>query len=613
MEQRYSYLWMLIPLIALLAVGLFLFVERSGIDYEISYPPMEFLPPNTMSSFDVPKNASTKTLVLYNSAEIVDNDDYIKIVTDTLDSMKVEYETIDVLYDREKINLDGFQAVVITIRDLDSLGSELITITDWEENGGRVMFSTVPDPTTSLFSIYRKLGIQTLTEDFVTSNGVEFTSDLLPGSEGTKMGTDFLEHDSLALTLEPESNVHMVSADDRRVPLLWDYKFGKGHFVFVNTNQFDTRSSRGTIGAAYSLLYDIFVYPVINSSMFFIDDFPSPIPLGQNEIITQEYGRDIQSFYVNVWWPDLLKLASKYGLKYSGGMIETYSFTMTPPFDQEFVIERHQYFGGLLLDSGGELGLHGYNHVPLCLEDAQLNLRYDYPPGWPSVDAMQSSITELHRFAKSIFPNASLKYYIPPSNVLCTSSRAWLPEVLPDLKIIASLYLEDEDPLVYVQEFTEAPDGIVELPRITSDYELDDFMKWSLINELALHYVNSHFVHPDDILSSDRNVKQQGWEYYISKFEEYVDWLSISAPGLRNVPAEVGAMAVQRYNRIRLETNYQNDQYVIALDNFYDEAWLMLRSSKKPISIDGGSITQITSNLYLVQALKPNISINFSE
>jgi hypothetical protein len=72
-------------------------------------------------------------------------------------------------------------------------------------------------------------------------------------------------------------------------------------------------------------------------------------------------------------------------------------------------------------------------------------------------------------------------------------------------------------------------------------------------------------------------------------------------------------MAVQRYNRIRLETNYQNDQYVIALDNFYDEAWLMLRSSKKPISIDGGSITQITSNLYLVQALKPNISINFSE
>jgi hypothetical protein len=428
-----------------------------------------------------------------------------------------------------------------------------------------------------------------------------------------KIGVDFLEHESLGVFLEPECRVHLVSADDAKIPLLWDYKFGEGRFVVVNTNQFDTKSSRGSIGAAYSLLYDVFVYPVINSSIFFIDDFPAPIPFGKNDLITEEYEMDIQNFYVNIWWPDVLELASKYNLKYTGTMIETYSFNMTPPFDNEFVIERHQYFGGIVLDRGGELGLHGYNHVPLCLEDAKLNEMYNYPPGWPSIDAMQLSLLELNRFTSSIFPDAALNVYVPPSNVLCSSSRVWLPQVLPDLKIISSLYLEgDDDELVYVQEFTEAPDGIIELPRITLGYELNEYMIWSLINELSLHYVNSHFTHPDDILSADRNEQKRGWQYLLSTFEEYVKWLSESSPGLRNVTAKTGAMAVQRYDRLEVKTEFEeNEMYVITLGNFYDEAWLMMRSIKKPVIVDGGKITQVTTDLYLIEALEPNIKITW--
>ena len=74
-----------------------------------------------------------------------------------------------------------------------------------------------------------------------------------------------------------------------------------------------------------------------------------------------------------------------------------------------------------------------------------------------------------------------------------------------------------------------------------------------------------------------------------------------------------GAMAVQRFSRLAMETKNNNGALEISLGNFYDEAWLMLRSAKKPLTIDGGVITPVTSDLYLVKASKPKITISFGE
>ncbi|NIR63371.1 MAG: DUF2194 domain-containing protein, partial [candidate division Zixibacteria bacterium] len=56
----------------------------------------------------------------------------------------------------------------------------------------------------------------------------------------------------------------------------------------------------------------------------------------------------------------------KYGIKYTGTILETYIDETSPPFDQTGEIARYKFFGGIILDDGGEIGLHGYNHVPLC-------------------------------------------------------------------------------------------------------------------------------------------------------------------------------------------------------------------------------------------------------
>ena len=345
--------------------------------------------------------------------------------------------------------------------------------------------------------------------------------------------------------------------------------------------------------------------------MFYIDDFPSPIPQGANDLIMEQYGRDIQSFLINVWWPDIETLAAKYGLFYTGAIIETYNDNVTAPFEKQPEIERHQYFGGLVLSQGGEFGLHGYNHVPLCLEESDVNQILGYP-GWPSIEAMELSVFELYTFSKNLFPDNDFVTYVPTSNLLCEQSRTFLPKILPELRVVSGVYLEAEEGLAYEQEFEEAADGIIELPRVIAGYDPSEYMQWAALNELGLHYVNSHFVHPDDVFDVD-NGAMTPWEELRSSFEAYVSWLNTAAPGLRNMTAQEGGAAVQRFDRLLVNSTFDGKNYQMELENFYDEAWFILRSSTPPLNVDGGSFTQIATNLYLIEALQPTITVQIME
>jgi hypothetical protein len=178
--------------------------------------------------------------------------------------------------------------------------------------------------------------------------------------------------------------------------------------------------------------------------------------------------------------------------------------------------------------------------------------------------------------------------------------------------VIAGLYLTGEGGLAYQQEFSESPDGIIEFPRISGGYEPTSYMRWASITELSLHYVNSYYISPSEILADARG-PQTGWEYLYKQFEKYTKWMSENAPGLRNLTALEGGMAVQRFARLAVKMETTGNQVDISLGNFYDEAWLMMRSSKKPVSIEGGNMTPVTSSLYLIQALKDHVVITIAE
>jgi hypothetical protein len=177
--------------------------------------------------------------------------------------------------------------------------------------------------------------------------------------------------------------------------------------------------------------------------------------------------------------------------------------------------------------------------------------------------------------------------------------------------VIAGSYLPREGFPVLVQEFAESPDGFVEYPRVTAGFEPNDYMQWTALNELALHYVISHSVNPNDLLGRVIEVRS-GWPYLREKFEDYVQWLQVGAPSIRKMTAAEGAMAVQRFDRLTVSRE-MGETYQITLGNFYDEAWLLLRTSDTPVTVEGGAIIEVATDLYLIEATMPHITIDFRE
>ena len=614
MKKAASFSWILLPILILAIISIAIYFERAGISYTADSTVLNFLDPLDSTQNLEQAAQDAKCLILYDS--INDSDlVLLTLASDTLDNMRVNYNSFDVstLSDDMVLGFQDYETIIVAFYDLEKINPSILELAQWVEDGGKMLFTIRPEISDSFVAIYRKLGILSFGYQFTSISEIVFTSDLFPGMKTRTLETSFNGNDtSLAIQLENEAQVHLQSADRNATAILWDYDYGEGRFVVINSDQFINKADRGLICAAYSLLYDVFIYPVINSSMVFIDDFPGPIPEGTNETIFKEFGRDIESFYVNIWWQDMKDFARRYGLKYTGLLIETYNDKTSPPFIEEKSVEQYDYFGNSLLGTGGEIGLHGYNHIPLVTDKDAIPEDLDYPV-WSSEEAMQLSIQELYTFSVSLYPEQQFLTYVPPSNILSQEARAWLPDVIPELKVISSHYLPVQGSYAYYeQEFEEAADGIIEVPRIIAGYEITPYLQWTAVNELVLHYVNSHFIHPDDFLDEDRS-DGNGWTYLREKFEEYLMWLESTAPGIRQMTASEGGTAVQRYARLDLTTKWVGSRCTIDLVNFYDEAWLLMRSSSQPLEISGGSITEVNPTLYLIGAESAQVEITFKE
>ena len=132
----------------------------------------------------------------------------------------------------------------------------------------------------------------------------------------------------------------------------------------------------------------------------------------------------------------------------------------------------------------------------------------------------------------------------------------------------------------YVQEFGVASDGIVEQPRIVSGGMVGDtYMRLAAMSELNMHYVSTHFMHPDDLLDVDRGAAE-GWETYKGGLKDYLKWLSAAAPDLRRQTGTECSAAIQRYAQLTVTLDSTDTAWTLHLGNFVDEAWLFFRANE---------------------------------
>lgn len=514
-----------------------------------------------------------------------------------LSDMRIPANVVD-LDKQAVLDLSSYRTVIIALANMDSLQADLPALESYVRAGGQVLFASPMELTASLQPFLNLLGISSLGPQMAMADSFHPMDGFLIGGDGQTYSISGGYESSMDVELT--SDCQALAETDDSLPLIWQRTYGRGRVVVCNF-AYCEKAYRGIFAAAYSRLDSVCIYPVINASAFYLDDFPSPVPRGDSSYISRDYQMDVAQFYSNVWWPDLVKIAQKYGIRYTGAIIETYEDQTSGDLPENQETSNYYYYGNQLLNLGGELGYHGYNHQPLCGPGFVYTAGDDYKT-WESSAEMVKALEELHRFASGIYPKAHLLVYVPPSNILSDEGRKLLGEGrLKGLRSIASCYLPSGNS--YAQEFTVASDGIVEAPRIISGGIMDDYTRMTALSELNFHYVNSHFMHPDDLMDKDRGA-ELGWKTLKKRIINYIKWLEKSAPGLRQVTGSGMAADVQRFATVTPEVEINGNEVKVKIGNFHDDASFLFRCNdgQKPASLSGGKITKVGDDAYLVEA-----------
>lgn len=599
---------MLVILCVFMMMAVVLFAERSGIQYTEKNRKVAYLDREEVVTEQTAVKSLPKTcLVIRNSADEASEQAWTQF-QQIFKDMKVGTDVVDLQSDSVIPGYDEYETVVVLLRDISPLKEKLLELCDWVSEGGNALFAMTLQKTAYTSIIEQKLGIISSGYENMVVDSIYFEPDFMLGGGQAYEITD--PYDSAwAVQLSEQAKVHAQVEDENGQPVIWENQYGKGKFVVDNFGLYE-KAVRGFYAASYSLLTDVGIYPVINGSTFYLDDFPSPVPNGDGTYVKRDYEMSISEFYMNVWWPDMLELASDHGIHYTGVMIENYEDATDGTIEKQKDTKRFEYFGNMLLHQGGELGYHGYNHQPLSLPNTDYGdvLPYDT---WKNQSAMKKAVKELVRFGDEIFPSTSMSVYVPPSNVLSAEGRRMLAKDFPQIRTIASNYFTSE--FAYMQEFEVAEDGIVEQPRIISGAIIDNYMKIAALSELNMHFVNSHFIHPDDLLDEDRGAAL-GWEKLKGNLSDYMDWLDDSAPSLRQLTGSELSGAIQRYGAVTFTKTVTDQAIRLELDNFYDEVYFMVRINEgTPGEVSGGKLTHLTGNLYLLKAKEPTVIIEKTE
>ena len=585
-------------IIGFIAIFILLLLERIGILYQTNGENLAILDKDKVVNVKKCENEKTCLLIMDSDSPASVNayEQYSQILVD----MRVETDVWDIAeknFEADTFNQDkeNYKTLVFCINDYDSFGENILAITSWVKEGGGALIGIAPAKSGTFNMIQSKLGIAESGDDYCMVENFWSSEDFMLGADYSYRVEDPYES-ALSVQLTESTKVYAKEGESG-VPLVWSSDYGDGRFVFCNFS-YMSKAYRGIYSSAYSLLEKVFVYPVINASTFYIDDFPSPVPMGNGEYIQRDYGMGTADFYSSVWWPDMLSLGNKHNIRYTGLIIETYDDNTKGELEPNKSTADYYYYGNMLLNQGGELGFHGYNHQPLCGPDYvyEDDLGYNV---WESSDEMYKAIKELTTFSKGIFPSATMSVYVPPSDVLSLEGRALLGSSFPQIRTIASIYFEGPD--AYAQEYTVSEDGVVETPRIVSSCNIDDYMKFAAFSELNFHFVTSHFMHPDDLLDEDRGA-ELGWETLKGGLDEYMTWIDEAAPSIRHVTGSGMAGAVQRFVNLVPDYVIRDNDVQISCSGLIDSAYCLVRCTDGEITeAYGGNLTKLNDTLYLLE------------
>lgn len=603
---------LLLAVLLIFIVGLFFQANRVNALLHL------FKDKNTSTELAAPMSEPTEAqaikkdrfLIVYDDQDVYST--FLKHkVQDQLETYMKKKADVITVRNTDSFNADeGYSAVLwaTTYFDNEALWNEA---KQYATNGGtlEVLMAGGLEDTPS---VHEFLGIQNINGS-TTTTGIDVSSNLLLGAKGFKMGkSDDISYGTYALDceLDPSANVYLRSSAEE-LPLAWEKDQGAGKVIVYNGTEIYTKRNSGILTALLSQSHSDFIFPVCATKTEFIDDFPSPVPDGDFSKIYDEYGMTTNEFYERIWWPYMLKTAKNFDLKYTGLVIETYNDRTSGDFYVNDDVARRDFikYGRELLNSGGELGIHGYNHQALVGEGYGVKEFLGYEE-WPNQADMEDSLRELKRYIEDAFPGYQIHVYVPPSNVLSPEGKAAIKNVFPTLEAYSSLYSGgDEAEKAYIQDFKRNDNGTYDFPRITSGYDPNDDMYFDMINGVNTFGIFSHFVHPDELFYEEEINNTFG--SMEKTFTQYVKYVKEHYPWLRSETLSDTLPYFSDYLDMDYRYTQTGNTLSIYTWNYEHEPSYILRSVKNVKHFEGCEVTKIQDDAYYIKIKNSKATIVF--
>lgn len=499
------------------------------------------------------------------------------------------------------------KGVIIATNKLNSIAG-MSAVAGYVEQGGRVAILRNLQGDMLSEGMTAKLGIASIGQE-ISVPGIRVPGDMFLGVQGFGFDSDIYTTSVTDVKLSGDAVPQVTSQDGH--PIIWSHNSGQGKYIVCNSRERDDKNNYGIYTAIISQLEEDYIYPVMNMKLFFIDDFPSPVPEGNFARIYRETGLSTADFYRRLWWPEMLDNGEKYNVKYTGLIIESYGNQVKGSFVPLANGDARNsliVYGRELLKAGGELGIHGYNHQSLAPAGyGQDRLGYAV---WESQEDMEDSLRELKRYIEEVYPDYEIHAYVPPSNILSPEGKAAVKNVFTDIKVYSSLWNGLATAKEYFQNFQLNSDGTSEIPRISSGYAPTNEEIWEAYTVLNYNGVFSHFVHPDEIFYEESEnltwaIMKQGMTELLSELQNRFGWLE-------------PVTATDAYEKMK---DYFQMDYTLARSkagikinawNFHQPLTFILRTNKKIGSVTGGTAQKIQSNAYVLTVTDADFEIKWA-
>ncbi len=350
-------------------------------------------------------------------------------------------------------------------------------------------------------------------------------------------------------TTSPASDAEILAFSQKEShPLLWTVSKGNGRVLSWNWNGFLTGDFQGFILESFLYVRPVGIASTAGLGIMFVDDWPIPM----FNVIKAPLSVKDTEFYTRRFWPDMKDFFSRRGIPYISYVVFNYNANTEPPFGGgEFFVAENQAtvkIGREILESGQELGFHGYNHISLTGEKTTVNVAV-----WPSQQAMERSLEAAKREWIGLFGEHTLPHaYIAPNNIISEEGIAAIHNVFPSIKVMS--FLRSGTGEETRSEFGPHPrfKDVYLIPRTSSGYPFTPAVRQLTVAAASGAGIWAHFIHADDIFDPYRS-RGMSWSELKDEFASMIDFVDKHYPWIRFVTLREAHETLQRQDDIGVE------------------------------------------------------------